>query len=66
MELSLCWQAVHRPGAVGAEPRKHPLARGERITDWQDEPSGFEGSLVPNCLRGAVDRQDRDLQLPSR
>ena len=68
-ELSVFRQAVrtYRPGfdPEGAAPREHPLALGMRITDWPGGASGFEDFLVASCLRGTVDRQDRERLLPS-
>ncbi len=68
-ELSVFRQAVrtYRPGfdPEGAAPREHPLALGMRIADWPGGPSGFEDFLVANCLRGTVDRPDRERLLPS-
>ena len=68
-ELSVFRQAVrtYRPGfdPEGAAPHEHPLALGIRISDWPGGPSGFEDFLVAGCLRGTVDRQDRERLLPS-
>ena len=66
-ELSVFRQAVrtYRPGPEGAAPSEHPLALGMRIADWPGGAAGFEDFLVAGCLRGAVDRQDRERLLPS-
>ncbi len=67
-EFSAFRQAVrtYRPGfdPDQAQPYDHPLALGQRISEWHGGPGAFQIRLIDQCLRATVSRLDLEEQLP--